>query len=137
MDTGIVLPLGLLNNDLVFWNPGTPGAAAGRSDQCNFRSTVYAAVHPRLGTIPICCKACSYVFKIISRLHSKEAVDRDNKWVDVVTLKEASLQVLTLFLGVHSTHVMNNFYPSLTKVLYQQISLLLGILFSNRCILWE
>ena len=74
------------------------------------------------------------MFKRSLRLHTKEAVHRYRKWVEAVTLPEASLQVLTNFflirrqesllwrlvlvregVSVHDTHVANNVYTSLPE----------------------
>ena len=156
VDNVTILPLWLLNTDLSCCHLGTPGASAGCSDQCNCHPTIYSAAHPQVGMNTLRCEASGYAFKSILRLHSDDAVDRDDEWVEVTTLKEASLQVLTLFLllhrheallrrlfllgedvGIHNAHVVNTVRPSLPEVADQQISLLLGRLFFNRWVLGE
>ena len=102
---------------------------------------------------PLHREVSGYAFKRSLRLHTKEAVQEDDKWGEVELLQEAIIQVLTLFLflgcqeailwilvmgregiSVHGVYVVNTVQPYLSEVAVQQIFLLLGILFYSRCI---
>ena len=67
-----------MNTDIARWHPGTPNAAVGHSDQCNYHPTLYVAARPQVGMIPINHKAADYEFKCIFRIHTEEAINRDD-----------------------------------------------------------
>ena len=101
VEAGTVLTLRPMNTDISCWHPGTTDAVVGWSDQCNLHPNLYADAHSWVGLLPLRCEAAGYVFKRSLRLHTKEAVHRYRKWVEAVTLPEASLQVLTNFFLIH------------------------------------
>ena len=98
VDTGPVLPLRSLNTDIVRRHPGSTDSGVSLSDQCYCNPTLYVDAHTRLGMFPLHCKAEGYAFKRSLRLHSEEAVHRDEKGGQVVALLEAILQVIILLL---------------------------------------
>ena len=154
MNISTILLLRLLDTYLARWHLGTPDSEMGCSDQCTFRPYLYVTARPQVVLLPLHCEVDVYAFKHIPILHAKEAVHRYNRWVEVATLLESILQVITIFLllccqkallrqlvlvieviSVHNTHVVNNVCHSLPEVANKHISLLLGHIVCNRCII--
>ena len=148
METGTLVPLQVLNTNIVCHHPGASDTVVGWSGQSYCNPILYVDARPRVGLFPLSREADGYTFNSSLRLHAKEAVHRYDEGGEVVAFLEAGLQIFLLLLflyhmenfigwlftvvegfSVHNKHVVNNVYPSLPDIVDQKISLLLWCLF--------
>ena len=65
VDTGTVLPLQALHTDLMFRQPRPLDALVCGPHQSDGNPTLGLSARPRLGLLPLCCKAAGYPFQLV------------------------------------------------------------------------
>ena len=88
-----ILPLGPLHTHPVRWYPGSSYAAVGGVHQSDRNHTLDVSTYLRVGLFPLGGQATGYPFQGSRRLHPRQPVQRCDKWGEVPTLLEASLQI--------------------------------------------
>ena len=101
VETGTVLPLWLLNTDLLIWHLGAPDAMVDCYEQFYCKPTLYVAACSRVGMFPLCHEAADNAFECSLRLHGEEAVHIYYKEGEVVVFTEESLKLFILLLLIH------------------------------------
>ena len=146
VDVSPVLPLRLLQTDLVRRQSGSLDKVVDHPDQGYGNTTIHASTRLWVGLFKFCCEENGYAFKPSLHLHTKEAFHRDNKGGEVADFPEAIILVILLLLilrrletliwwlvpmgegvSVHDMHVVNTVCPSLPEVADQQVYLLIQI----------
>ena len=69
VDPGAVFPLRLLDDNILRRHPVPLDAPVCGPHQSDGDTDIYLSAHPRVGCLPLCCKADGYPFQGSRRLH--------------------------------------------------------------------
>ena len=71
VEPGIILPLWALHIDIIWRNPVPMDVMVCEPHQSDGNPNIDVYVRPRLGLLPLCCKAAGYTFQGIHCLHTQ------------------------------------------------------------------
>ena len=107
VDHGTILPLRVLDVNVVCRNPGPPYALMCGPYQSDEDATLDVSACPRVWLPPICCMSTGCPFQCNRRLHTQKPVNGGKEGREVSALLEACLQVHFLLQPHHLPHYCN------------------------------